>query len=351
MRHTRRAMVFHRRRLGAAQRADDPRQQHGESVAAGVHDARLAQHRQQIGAALDRLLAGLQSAFDHAGDGHVLLPRGGVDAQPRIRDVGDLGGDAVRHLAHDGEDRALGRVAHRSVGLIGGAGQRRPDEHRVHQLARPADQLLGGAADQLREDDPAVAAGAQQRRAGHRGHDLVTADVVDGAALGGAGEAVQFGEDRAQGQDHVVAGVAVGDGENVEVVDLLAARLQRRQSGPRPEPGSARCWDRTLPQSGRSLARVRPPSVTQRALVILPALRQRVHTYTRRGVPPSSMRTRWRFGSNRRFVATIEWLRLWPKDGPLAHTHDLQHRGDFRSIAPASIGRRDGLASTAPTSP
>ena len=32
------------------------------------------------------------------------------------------------------------------------------------------------------------------------------------------------------------------------------------------------------------------------------------------------MRTRWRFGSNRRFVATIERLRLLPNDGPFAHT-------------------------------
>ena len=30
------------------------------------------------------------------------------------------------------------------------------------------------------------------------------------------------------------------------------------------------------------------------------------------------MRTRWRFGSKRRLVATIEWLRLFPNDGPLA---------------------------------
>jgi hypothetical protein len=29
------------------------------------------------------------------------------------------------------------------------------------------------------------------------------------------------------------------------------------------------------------------------------------------------IRTFCRFGSKRRFVATIEWLRLWPNDGPL----------------------------------
>jgi hypothetical protein len=43
--------------------------------------------------------------------------------------------------------------------------------------------------------------------------------------------------------------------------------------------------------------------------------RQRVQTYARWGVPSMSTRTRWTFGSKRRFVATIEWLRLWPNDG------------------------------------
>jgi hypothetical protein len=40
-----------------------------------------------------------------------------------------------------------------------------------------------------------------------------------------------------------------------------------------------------------------------------------VHTYARVGEPFSTTRTRWRLGSKRRFVATIEWLRLLPKPG------------------------------------
>jgi hypothetical protein len=47
-----------------------------------------------------------------------------------------------------------------------------------------------------------------------------------------------------------------------------------------------------------------------RAFWTFPALRQRVHTYARVGFPWRTTRTRWRFGSKRRFVATIEWLRL-----------------------------------------
>ena len=51
----------------------------------------------------------------------------------------------------------------------------------------------------------------------------------------------------------------------------------------------------------------------------LDALRQRVHTYSRLGVPSTEIRTFCRFGLKRRFVATIEWLRLWPKAGPFPH--------------------------------
>lgn len=48
----------------------------------------------------------------------------------------------------------------------------------------------------------------------------------------------------------------------------------------------------------------------------LPAFRHRVHTYTRRGAFPTMIFTFCRFGSKRRLVATIEWLRLFPNAGP-----------------------------------
>ncbi len=50
-------------------------------------------------------------------------------------------------------------------------------------------------------------------------------------------------------------------------------------------------------------------------MVTLPAFRQRVQTYSLLGVEPTRIRTFWRFGSKRRRVATIEWLRLLPKAG------------------------------------
>ena len=132
------------------------------------------------------------------------------------------------HLAHDREDRALGGVAHGAVRAVGGAGHRGGDQHGVDQLAGAGDQLLGGAADQLAEDHAGVAARAEQRGAGDGVDDLVAADLVD---LALRGQVVELVEDGAQRQRHVVARVAVGDREDVEVVDLLAARLELRERG------------------------------------------------------------------------------------------------------------------------
>jgi hypothetical protein len=100
-------------------------------------------------------------------------------------------------------------------------------------------ELLGRAADELGEDHAAVAAGAEQRGAGDRVDDLVAADLVDRAVLLLVEQAVELAEHRAQRQRHVVARVAVGDREDVEVVDLLATGLQLGEpSGDdRPEAG------------------------------------------------------------------------------------------------------------------
>ena len=51
-----------------------------------------------------------------------------------------------------------------------------------------------------------------------------------------------------------------------------------------------------------------------------------MQTYARVAVPFSSTRMCWRFGLKRRFVATIEWLRLWPNPGffpQIAQTFDI----------------------------
>ena len=299
----RRGMMLERRRGGAAQGRDHAGEDHRQPVAAGVDDPRVAQHRQQVRPALDGLLTRVERALEQLGEQRVLLVGEAPVGQPRLRHVGELGGDPVGHLAHHGEDRALRRRAHGAVGAIGRARHRRPDQHRVDQLARARDQLLGGAADELGEDHAGVAAGAEQRRAGDRVDDLLAADLVERSLV--LGEPVELVEHRAQGQRHVVAGVAVGDGEHVEVVDLLSPCLELAESalddGAEAEKaGIGHGWSRAA-----------------YALVILPALRQRVQTYTRSGAPPSEMRTFWRLASNRRLVATMECERLCPKAGRL----------------------------------
>ena len=131
----RRRVVLQRRRLVAAQRRDHAREDDRQAVAAGVDDAGVAQDRQQLGAALDGRLAGVERVLEHVGE-HLVLRRV-VDAvlQPRLGHVRDLTRRAGGHLAHDREDRALGGVANASVGAVRGAGHGGGDQHGVDQLA------------------------------------------------------------------------------------------------------------------------------------------------------------------------------------------------------------------------
>jgi hypothetical protein len=107
------------------------------------------------------------------------------------------------------------------------ARQRGTDQHRIDQLTRSADQLLRRTADQLGQDHAGVAAGAQQRRPGDRAHNLFPADLVERVTLGSLEQAIQFLQHGPQREHHVVARVAIGDREDVQIVDLLAPFLQR----------------------------------------------------------------------------------------------------------------------------
>src|SRR3954453_4677730 len=59
---------------------------------------------------------------------------------------------------------------------------------------------------------------------------------------------------------------------------------------------------------------------SQPALTTLPDLMQPVQTFMRVGVLPTSARTRWMFGFQRRFVRRCECDTDMPQDGPLPHT-------------------------------
>ena len=209
----------------AAQGGQAAGDHHGEAVGAGVDHARLAQDGQLLGTALHRLLAGLERVLEHLGQQLVLLRRGGVGTEAAHVHVGEVVGHPAGHCAHRGQHRSLGGVAHRGVGGVGRAREGGRHEYRVDELAGTRGELLRRAAHDLGEDHARVPTRPQQGGAGHRADDLVAAAHVEWIAL----HAVELLEDRAQGEGHVVARVAVGDREHVQVVDLLAAVLQLRQ--------------------------------------------------------------------------------------------------------------------------
>jgi hypothetical protein len=55
-------------------------------------------------------------------------------------------------------------------------------------------------------------------------------------------------------------------------------------------------------------------------LTTLPERMQDVQAFSLFGEPSTTARTRWMFGSQRRFVRRWEWLMLIPKDGFLPQT-------------------------------
>ena len=71
---------------------------------------------------------------------------------------------------------------------------------------------FGHPAEEEGEDDAGVAPGAPEEGAGGDGSGLADVPGLAFFQLGGGG---------ADGQAHVGAGVAVGDGENVQIIDFL----------------------------------------------------------------------------------------------------------------------------------
>jgi hypothetical protein len=124
--------------------AEDLRQ----AGAAGVDDARLAEHLEVLRRSLDRLLGGLHELAEQVRDGR------GVGREP----LGRLGG-----LADNRQHRPLDGLPHGPVGGVAGAAQRLRDRWPVDR-GRVAERL-GGAADDLGEDDARVAARRHQRGA------------------------------------------------------------------------------------------------------------------------------------------------------------------------------------------
>ena len=85
---------------------------------------------------------------------------------------------------------------------------------------------VGDAPQDLRQNHTGVAARTVQRARGQSSRRL---DDVGGFRVG-----VGFGQRRAHGEQHVYAGVGIGDREHVEPVDLVDVGDQVADSGVRP---------------------------------------------------------------------------------------------------------------------
>jgi hypothetical protein len=215
----------------AAERGEAAGHHHGEPVCARIDHSGLTQDRQLLGASVDGLLGRLECVLEHLGEQLVLLRGGGVRTEARAVHVSQVVSHPAGHRAHRGQHRALGGVAHGRVGGVGRARERGGHQDRVDQLARAGGQLLRSAPHDLRQDHAAVAARAEQRRAGDGADDLVSPDRVDGLSV----HRVERLQHRLERERHVVPRVAVGNGEDVQVVHLLAAGFQlRERSGDDP---------------------------------------------------------------------------------------------------------------------
>jgi hypothetical protein len=119
----------------------------------------------------------------------------------------------ARERARHGQDRPLLWLAHRGVtGVCGGT------KHGC--LILSSRKCLCGPAKDLREDHPRVAARSHEAGTdGHARHLLVPRRI----------RGVKRVPNRPGGQRHVRARIPVGHGEDVQVVDPLAAGLERSQ--------------------------------------------------------------------------------------------------------------------------
>ena len=169
----------------------------GKTKGAGVDHAVLFQNGQQIGRAGDGLV-GLDDDSVECVLGRELL----------LLALVGLG----RDVAQDREDRALDGLTDGLEGDLDGTAERMGNIGGRDGLVG-RDEAFGNAAQDLRGDDAGVAAGTHQGAMGD--------GAGNGLHVGIGGKGGELLGHRSQRKRHVGAGVAVGYGEDVELVDLL----------------------------------------------------------------------------------------------------------------------------------
>ena len=171
--------------------------ENSKAKGAGVDHAVLLQNGQQVG---------------RAGDGLVGLDDDGVERvlgrELLLLALVGLGRDIAQHR----EDRALNGLADGLEGDLDGSAERIGDVGGRNGLIG-RNETLGHTAQDLRGDDTGVAAGAHQGAVGD--------GAGDGLHVSVGGKSGELLGHRGERERHVGAGVTVGHGEDVELVDLL----------------------------------------------------------------------------------------------------------------------------------
>ena len=183
-------------REGRSKRVD----KNSQAKTAGVNDAVLFQHGQELRRALHRFICAVHDEVERLFGAELLLASL-LRGSSGIFDYGKDG--AFNRLAH-GLERHFGRAGEAGIERRGG-----------NALFLEAFEAFAQAAQNLRRDNAGIAAGAHERTRGDglanfrtRSANRKLRKVVD---------------DHLHGERHVRAGVAIGHGEHIEAVDLVFA--------------------------------------------------------------------------------------------------------------------------------
>ena len=142
----RRGVVRHLRR-GVdvpAQPGDHTGEDHHQAMGPRVHHAGLAQDLELLWRAGHRRLSVPHGVLEELSEQRILLGRASVGREADLLHVGEAPRDRGRHFAEHRQHRPLSRLADRFVGSLGRSREGGRYQHRVHQLAGAAGELLGG---------------------------------------------------------------------------------------------------------------------------------------------------------------------------------------------------------------
>ena len=170
-----------------------------EAGAAAVHHTGFLQNRQQLRG---------------AGQGALQLGQQILKTAHQVVEFVAVIFQILSAFPDEGQNGALGGGHDGLVGILGGAAESRREILEADGVL--ALKATGHAVDELGEDDTGIAAGRQQDRPGEPLHIVANTAQVLGHSVQAAAEGVH----------HIGAGVAVGNGEHIQVVDGVAVLFQ-----------------------------------------------------------------------------------------------------------------------------